>query len=120
MLMTQCTILTFCFISLLFYHLLSFFRYFAIRDGLKVDADDYFFATEMLKSIAHRYCQDRIVSVLEGGYNIDAIKLCSREHLISLVTETRTILSENPNRMSLSKDIGILLSTFPFTPFALP
>ena len=35
--------------------------------------DDYVWITKRLKEIAHEYAHDRIVSCLEGGYNLSAL-----------------------------------------------
>ncbi len=36
--------------------------------------EDFEWLTMQMKQIAHEYCQDRIVSVLEGGYNVRATR----------------------------------------------
>jgi len=40
--------------------------------------------TSMAVDMANRYCQGRIVSVLEGGYNIPVLRECIEEHLKEL------------------------------------
>jgi acetoin utilization deacetylase AcuC-like enzyme len=37
--------------------------------------------TNLLKDIADRYCGGRMVSVLEGGYNLQALARCVEVHL---------------------------------------
>jgi len=37
--------------------------------------------TQRVMEMAHKHCQDRIISVLEGGYNLNALPLCVAEHL---------------------------------------
>jgi len=37
--------------------------------------------TKRVMEMAHKHCQDRIISVLEGGYNLNALPLCVAEHL---------------------------------------
>jgi len=39
---------------------------------MKLNENDYRFMTEELTKIANKYCDGRIVSVLEGGYNINS------------------------------------------------
>lgn len=48
-------------------------------------ADDYRWVTEMLKDVAKYYSDDRIVSVLEGGYNLKALAESVEAHLEVLV-----------------------------------
>lgn len=43
--------------------------------------DDYFWITEKLKGIADKYANGRIVSVLEGGYNLSALGRSAVAHL---------------------------------------
>lgn len=40
--------------------------------------------TELLMDVASKYCHDKIISVLEGGYNIDALSRCVYKHIITL------------------------------------
>jgi acetoin utilization deacetylase AcuC-like enzyme len=37
--------------------------------------------TERIMEMANKHCQGRIISVLEGGYNLTALPLCVAEHL---------------------------------------
>lgn len=39
---------------------------------MKLNENDYRFITEELTNIAYKYCEGRIISVLEGGYNINS------------------------------------------------
>lgn len=48
-----------------------------------VDAD-YFWVTEQLKDVANRYANRRIVSVLEGGYALNALGRSATAHIKSL------------------------------------
>ncbi|MBD3169144.1 MAG: histone deacetylase [candidate division Zixibacteria bacterium] len=47
--------------------------------------DVYFYFTDILKEIAAKYSNDRIVSVLEGGYNLTALKVSVENHLKGLI-----------------------------------
>jgi acetoin utilization deacetylase AcuC-like enzyme len=49
--------------------------------SLKVERQDFDWLTEELISIAHEFCQGRIVSVLEGGYNLSALSSCVASHI---------------------------------------
>lgn len=40
--------------------------------------------TEWMLEVAHRHCAGRLVSLLEGGYDIDAMRTCSARHLDAL------------------------------------
>jgi len=49
--------------------------------GLALREADYVWVTEQLKALAARYCQRRIVSVLEGGYALSALGRSATEHI---------------------------------------
>jgi len=42
--------------------------------------------TEMLKTIADKHCDGRIISVLEGGYNVQGNASAVTAHIKSLMT----------------------------------
>lgn len=46
---------------------------------------DYFLTTEKLKAIANKYCEGKIISVLEGGYDFVSLQQSAKEHLLSLI-----------------------------------
>jgi acetoin utilization deacetylase AcuC-like enzyme len=46
---------------------------------------DYAWATRRLMEIARRRCADRIVSVLEGGYDLDALSRSVAAHVLALM-----------------------------------
>jgi acetoin utilization deacetylase AcuC-like enzyme len=48
---------------------------------LKLDDDDYRWVTEKLMDVAERHAQGRVVSTLEGGYDVDALARCVVEHV---------------------------------------
>lgn len=52
-----------------------------------LSTDFFGWMTLRMMEMADKYCEGRIVSVLEGGYNLDVLPLCIAEHL--------RILSEN-------------------------
>lgn len=52
--------------------------------GLALREADYFWVTERLKEVAHQHAQDRIVSVLEGGYELHALGRSVMTHIKSL------------------------------------
>ena len=42
--------------------------------GLKLVEEDYFKLTQHIIDISEKYCQGRLLSVLEGGYNLLSLK----------------------------------------------
>ncbi|HUP98520.1 MAG TPA: histone deacetylase family protein [Usitatibacter sp.] len=48
---------------------------------LKLDDEDYRWITEKLVEVADRHAEGRVVSTLEGGYNVDALGRCVVEHV---------------------------------------
>lgn len=51
---------------------------------LQLDADDYAWITAELRALADRHAQGRIVSMLEGGYDLQALRECSVAHVEAL------------------------------------
>ena len=51
---------------------------------LQLRAEDYAWVTRELSSIADRHAEGRIVSLLEGGYDLDALRECSVAHVAAL------------------------------------
>jgi acetoin utilization deacetylase AcuC-like enzyme len=52
---------------------------------LQLEDEDYRWVTERLVEVADRHAQGRVVSTLEGGYNVTALGRCVVEHLEVLV-----------------------------------
>lgn len=52
--------------------------------GLALEDDDYAWLTERIVEAAEQSAQGRIVSVLEGGYNLAALRSATRAHLHAL------------------------------------
>lgn len=48
---------------------------------LQLCDDDYAWITQQIKAIADKYAQGRIVSALEGGYELQALGRCVAEHI---------------------------------------
>jgi acetoin utilization deacetylase AcuC-like enzyme len=48
---------------------------------LKLDDEDYRWVTEKLVEVADRHAGGRVVSTLEGGYNVEALGRCVVEHV---------------------------------------
>ncbi len=53
--------------------------------GIQVTAKGFGFMTEALVRLADKHCRGRIVSMLEGGYNISALKKSVKSHLSALI-----------------------------------
>ena len=53
--------------------------------GLMLEDDDYLWVTALLKDAALRHCQGRLVSTLEGGYNLQALARASIQHITGLI-----------------------------------
>jgi acetoin utilization deacetylase AcuC-like enzyme len=52
---------------------------------LQLEADDYAWLTGQLVTLAERHTQGRIVSMLEGGYDLAALRECSVTHVAALI-----------------------------------
>ncbi len=52
--------------------------------GLALNENDFAWATAALMDVAKSSCAGRVVSVLEGGYNLDALKDCAIAHVQTL------------------------------------
>jgi acetoin utilization deacetylase AcuC-like enzyme len=53
--------------------------------GLRLDEADYIWVTEQLTGFAERYCGGRLVSTLEGGYDLDALAASTAAHVAVLM-----------------------------------
>ena len=47
--------------------------------------EDFHHLTAMLTGLAATYCQNRLVSVLEGGYNLEGLVLATDSHIRALL-----------------------------------
>ncbi|SOD64912.1 histone deacetylase family protein [Alysiella filiformis] len=56
---------------------------------LNLQDDDFAWLTEKIMLVAQRHAQGRIVSVLEGGYNLNSLASGVKAHLASLVSASR-------------------------------
>ena len=52
---------------------------------LNLQSDDYFWLSHELAKIASQYSKGRIISMLEGGYSLTALRECSVAHLRGLM-----------------------------------
>jgi len=54
---------------------------------LRVETEDFAWLTHELRHIARRHCKGRIVSVLEGGYDLDALASSVAAHVRALMAD---------------------------------
>lgn len=52
---------------------------------LNWSVDTFAQLTDLITAVAQTLCKGRVVSVLEGGYDLDALALCARAHVQSLI-----------------------------------
>ena len=50
-----------------------------------LESEDFGRLTKMVADVANQYCEGRMVSLLEGGYNVDALAESVACHLDTLV-----------------------------------
>ena len=61
-----------------------------IEDGisqLQLIDNDYWWISQQIRKIARKYSQDRIISVLEGGYALDALGRSVSAYIQGLIGE---------------------------------
>jgi acetoin utilization deacetylase AcuC-like enzyme len=54
-----------------------------------LENEDFVALTEMVAACADQYCGGKIVSLLEGGYNLDVLPESVQAHIEALVPESR-------------------------------
>ena len=52
---------------------------------LKWEVDDFAWITREVCNLATNCCSSRVVSILEGGYNLDALAACTKAHIENLI-----------------------------------
>ena len=52
---------------------------------LRLETADFRWITERLLAVARRHCGGRLVSLLEGGYDLDALAACAAAHVRALL-----------------------------------
>jgi acetoin utilization deacetylase AcuC-like enzyme len=53
--------------------------------NLRLEATDYGWATREILAVAGRVCENRVVSALEGGYDLAALMACTTHHVRALM-----------------------------------
>jgi acetoin utilization deacetylase AcuC-like enzyme len=54
---------------------------------LQLGADDYTWITQRLCELADRHADGRVVSALEGGYDLEALRECTMAHVAALMSK---------------------------------
>ncbi|SEK68696.1 Acetoin utilization deacetylase AcuC [Roseovarius nanhaiticus] len=57
--------------------------------GLMLDTADFTWISEALCDLAGEHCEGRLVSVLEGGYDLNALATCAAAHVDVLIARSR-------------------------------
>jgi acetoin utilization deacetylase AcuC-like enzyme len=52
-----------------------------LMSGTNLSTDGYDFVSEVIMNLANRFTEGRVVSVLEGGYNLDVLPLLVENHI---------------------------------------
>ncbi len=52
---------------------------------IEAEADDFGWLTAQLRALAERHASGRLVSLLEGGYSMEALRVCSIAHVAALM-----------------------------------
>lgn len=91
---------------------------------------DYFIMTTRLRELADKFCNSRVVSVLEGGYHIPSLRRCSKEHVVALMMkslnseEVNQIVSQNLKdqaiRISQQENEAMEVSNTNLNPQSIP
>ena len=54
--------------------------------NIALQVDDFVWITRELMTLAHEYCDGRLVSALEGGYDLQALAACTAAHVHELMS----------------------------------
>jgi acetoin utilization deacetylase AcuC-like enzyme len=52
-----------------------------LMSGTNLSTDGYDFVSEVIMNLANRFTDGRVVSVLEGGYNLDVLPTLVENHI---------------------------------------
>ena len=52
-----------------------------MMSGTNLSTDGYDFVSEVIMNLVNRFTDGRVVSVLEGGYNLDVLPLLVENHI---------------------------------------
>ncbi len=52
---------------------------------LKLQTEDYYFITKRILETTKKFCNGKIVSILEGGYDLDALRDSTKRHVDALI-----------------------------------
>lgn len=65
--------------------------------SLNLRSEDFAVLTRIMTGIAEKYCKGRLVSVLEGGYNLQALASAATFHAKELSQKVQGVAEENHN-----------------------
>ena len=52
---------------------------------LKLQTEDYYFITKRILETTSKFCNGKVVSILEGGYDLDALRDSTKRHVDALI-----------------------------------
>lgn len=58
-----------------------------LMSGTNLTTDGYDFITEVILNLVYRFTDGRVVSVLEGGYNLDILPILVENHIKMLMAD---------------------------------
>ncbi|HET7333833.1 MAG TPA: histone deacetylase family protein [Rhizomicrobium sp.] len=59
--------------------------------GFRLTAEDFVWVTDEICRVAARFAKGRVVSVLEGGYDLDALAACVAAHVAALMNAAQMV-----------------------------
>ena len=51
----------------------------------RLQTEDYYHITKRILETTKKYCNGKVVSILEGGYDLKALQDCSKRHVDALI-----------------------------------
>jgi len=76
------------------------------EDGLTLEEADYGYITDKMLAVADKFCGGKIVSVLEGGYNLPALRKSVKEHVVGLVRKAPSEKAPPVNTNTTSSSVA--------------
>lgn len=82
-----------------------------LYSSTKFESEDYHWMTEKIMAVAHKVCDGRVISSLEGGYDLQALKESAVSHVQALMGLPLDLeyLTENAKAVELVKPNGPVL-----------
>jgi len=60
--------------------------------GLNLETDDFSWITQQILNLADTCCEGRVVSVMEGGYSLAALKQSAQAHVLALAGQSEKLI----------------------------